>query len=190
MRLGGAQAGRAQSFQLVDANASETPHVILEISGITSAAAQSANLVLLRAKDRQLLFSHDLAVQGTADILKTWLAVPAASALGCATAALDSRPPLPLDVLKRYLAACTSFRSLYGMEDVSILIPQLEEVVRREPRFLPAWKQLLLAGAYMRSIPTEVAKPSAEWLRTQIDMARRIEPTCPSCAWPKLNCFL
>jgi len=187
VRLGGAQTGRAQSFQLVDANARETPHVILEVSASTSAAAPSANLVLLRAKDRQLLFSQDLTVQGTANNLKTWLAIAAASALGCATAALDSRPSLPLDVLKRYLGACTSFGSLYGMEDVSILIPQLEEVVRRAPHLLPARKQLLLAGAYMSSIPTEVAKPSPQWLRTQIDMARRIEPSMPEIRLAELE---
>ncbi|MEO8455187.1 MAG: toll/interleukin-1 receptor domain-containing protein [Sphingomicrobium sp.] len=187
VRLGAAQSGRAQSFQLVDENARKAPDLILEVSVTTSAADPSASLVLLRAKDRQLLFSQDLTVQGKADNLQTWVAIAAASAIGCATAALDTRPSLPLDVLKRYLGACTSFASLYGMEDVSILIPQLEQVVQREPHFLPARKQLLLAGAFVRSIPTEVAKPSSQWLRAQIATARRIEPSMPELRLAELE---
>jgi hypothetical protein len=180
VRLGTAQSGGTVPMQLVDANAREKPDLILEISGTTSAQRPSATLVLLRGSDRQLLSSEDLtAPEGKVDNLRTYLAIAAASALGCTTEALDSRPQLRLDILKRYLGSCTRFRSLYGMEDVSILIPQLEQVVQREPRFLPARKQLLLAGAYLRSIPTEVAKPSPEWLRAQIDRARRIEPTMP-----------
>jgi tetratricopeptide (TPR) repeat protein len=121
------------------------------------------------------------------DNLRTYAAIAAASALGCTTEALASRPELRLDVLKRYLGACTRFRSLYGMEDVSILIPQLEQVVQREPRFLPARKQLLLAGAFLRSIPTEVAKPSPQWLRAQIEAARRIEPSMPELRLAELE---
>ena len=187
VRLGAAQSGRTQPFQLVDENAGKASDIILEVSGTTSGADPYASLVLLRAKDRQLLFSQNLTVQGTADNLKTWAAFSAASAIGCATDALDTRPSLPLDVLKRYLGACTGFASLYGMEDVSILIPQLEQVVQREPHFLPARKQLLLAGAFVRSIPTEVAKPSPQWLRAQISRARRIEPSMPEVRLAELE---
>lgn len=187
VRLGAAQSGRTQSFKLVDENARKVSDIILEVSGTPSGADPYASLVLLRAKDRQLLFSQDLTVEGEADNLKTWAAFSAASAIGCATAALDTRPSLPLDILKRYLGACTSFASLYGMEDVSILIPQLEQMVREEPRFLPARKQLLLAGAFMRSIPTEVAKPSSQWLRAQIATARRIEPSMPELRLAELE---
>jgi len=188
VRLGEAQSGRAQSLQLVDQNARQTPTLILEVSSANSPADMSATLVLLRAKDRQLLFSQDLAApRANAEGLKTSAAIATASALACATAALETRSSPPVDVLKRYLGACTRFGSLYGMEDVSILIPQLEQVVQREPRFLPARKQLLLAGAYMRSIPTEVAKPSPRWLRTQIDTARRIEPSMPELQLAELE---
>ena len=187
VRLGAAQSGRAQSFQLVDEHASRASDIILEVSSTTSGADPSASLVLLGAKDGQLLFSQDLKVQGGADNLQTWVAIAAASAIGCATAALDTRPALPLDVLKRYLGACTGFASLYGMEDVSILIPQLEQVVQRQPHFLPARKQLLLAGAFLRSIPTEVAKPSPGWLRAQIATARRIDPSMPELRLAELE---
>jgi hypothetical protein len=188
VRLGTAQSGGTDPIQLVDANAREKPDLILEVSGTTSAQRPSANLVLLRGRDRQLLYSEDLtAPEGKVDNLRTYAAIAAASALGCTTEALASRPELRLDVLKRYLGACTRFRSLYGMEDVSILIPQLEQVVQREPRFLPARKQLLLAGAFLRSIPTEVAKPSPQWLRAQIEAARRIEPSMPELRLAELE---
>lgn len=180
VRLGAAQSGRAQSVQLVDENARDTPDLLVEVSGTTSDGKPAANLMLLRAKDRQLLSSQNLAPpKGEAADLKTSIAVAAKSALECASAALADRRPLQLDLLKQYLGACTRFSALYGMEDVSILIPQLEQVVQREPRFLPARKQLLLAGAFMRSIPTDVAKPTEQWLRAQVEAARRIEPGMP-----------
>ncbi len=180
VRLGAAQSGRGQSVNLVDENAHETPDLLVEVSSTTSAGKPAANLLLLRAKDRQLLSSQSLASpEGEAADLKTSVAVAAKSALECASAALAARRPLQLDLLKQYLGVCTRFGALYGMEDVSILIPQLEQVVQREPRFLPARKQLLLAGAFMRSIPTEMTKPTEQWLRLQIEAARRIEPAMP-----------
>lgn len=180
VRVGAAQSGRTQSIQLVDENAREMPDFILEVSGTTSVGKPAANLLLLRARDRQLLSSQNLAPpEGEAADLKTSVAVAAKSALECASAALAARRPLQLDLLKQYLGACTRFSALYGMEDVSILVPQLEHVVRREPRFLPARKQLLLAGAFMLSIPTDVTKPTEQWLRAQIEAARQIEPTMP-----------
>ena len=188
VRLGAAQSERTQSVQLVDKNARETPDLILEVSATMSIAERDANLVLLRAKDRQLLYSQDFpAAGGTAEDLKTSVAVAAANAVDCATTALGSQTPPGLDLLKQYLGACTRFAALYGMEDVSILIPQLEQVARREPRFLPARKQLLLAGAFMLSIPTDMAKPSSKWLRAQIDSARRIDAAMPELRLAELE---
>jgi hypothetical protein len=188
VRLGTAQSGHADPMQLVGEDARDRPDLILEVSGTTSSQRPSATLVLLRGRDRQLLSSENLtATEGKADNLKTYVAVSAMSALGCATEALAARPLLRLNVLTSYLRACIRFRSLYGMEDVSILIPQLEQVVQREPHFLPARKQLLLAGAFMRSIPTEVAKPSPQWLRAQINRARRIEPNMPELRLAELE---
>lgn len=179
-RLGAAQSGRGQMVDLVDENAQERPDLIIEVSGSTSTDRPAANILLLRAKDRQLLSSQNLAPpEGEAADLKTSVAVAAKSALECASSALADRRPLRLDLLKQYLGACTRFTALYGMEDVTILIPQLEQLVQREPRFLPARRQLLLAGAYMRSIPTEATKPTEQWLRAQVEAARRIEPTMP-----------
>ena len=119
--------------------------------------------------------------------LRTSVAVAAKSALECASAALAARRPLHLDLLKQYLGACTRFSALYGMEDVAILIPQLEQVVQREPHFLAARKQLLLAGAFIRSIPTDVTKPTEQWLRTQVEAARRIDPAMPEIQLAELQ---
>ena len=180
VQLGTLQTQSGDSIELVDETANRSPDLILDVSGTTNGPRAGANLVLLRGKDRQLLSSQELvAPKGETANLKTSVAVAATSAIGCATEALASRSQLPLSLLKQYLGACQRFAVHYGMEDVSLLIPQLEQVVKREPGFLPARKRLLLAGAFMRSIPTETAKPSPQWLRAQIDAARRIEPAMP-----------
>ena len=73
------------------------------------------------------------------------------------------------------------------MEDTSIVIPQLEQLLQREPHFLPARKQLLLSGAFLRSIPTDAAKPSPQWLRRQIAAARQVDPDMPELRLAELE---
>jgi hypothetical protein len=176
VRLGAAQSGRLASVQLVREGAGANPDLILEVSGTQSAAT----LALLRASDRQLLSSQELvAPPGRTEDLKPSLEIAAAATVDCAADSLSARARLPLAALKDYLHACVRFDSLYGTEDVYILIPQLEQMVRREPRFIPAWKLLLLAGSHMRSIPTDNAKPSEQWLRSMIARARQIDASMP-----------
>ena len=180
VKLGSAGSSDIDAVQIVGDGATKRPDLILEVSAGQSAQSPSANLLLLRAGDRQLLSSQDLAASaGASGDLKTSVVVAATSAIGCAKAALASRPALPLDALKQYLGPCERFNALYGMEDVSILIPQLQRIVERQPRFVPAWKQLLLAGTYVLSVPTDVAKPSRQWLRAKVEAARRVEPDMP-----------
>ena len=176
VRLGSAQSGRIGSVQLVREDSGAKPDLILEVSGTPS----TANFVLLRARDRQLLFSQQLvAPPGGTTQLKPSLDVATAAAVECAGNALASRTELPLDTLKDYLRACVQFSSFYGTEEAYIPIGALEQVVQREPRFSPAWRQMLLAGAFMRSIPTENAKPSDEWLRAQIKNAKLVDARMP-----------
>lgn len=184
VRLGAAQSGRLASVQLVREGAGAKPDLILEVSGTQSAAT----LALLRASDRQLLSSQELvAPPGRTEDLKPSLEIAAAATVDCAADSLSARAPLPLAALKDYLHACVRFDSLYGTEDVYILIPQLEQMVRREPQFIPAWKLLLLAGSHMRSIPTDNAKPSEQWLRTMIARARQIDGSMPELRLAELQ---
>jgi hypothetical protein len=188
VKLGSAQSGAMNSIQIVDESASRRPDLILEISGGGLAETKSANLVLFRGPDRQLLSSQDLAPsEAVTGDLETSIVIAAADAIGCATEALATRPPPPLDVLKQYLGACERFHALYGMEDVSILIPQLEQIVSRRPRFLPAWRQLLLAGAYARAMPSGATSESPQWLRAKVDEARRIGPEMPELRLAELE---
>ncbi|MGH6705361.1 MAG: toll/interleukin-1 receptor domain-containing protein, partial [Sphingomicrobium sp.] len=184
VRLGAAQSGRLGSVQLVREGGGRKPDLILEVSGTQS----TANLVLLRGSDRQLLSSMDLAAPpGRNPELMPSLEIAAAATVDCAANALTSLARLPLGALKDYLHACARFNSLYGTEDVYILIPQLGQIVQREPRFIPAWKLLLLSGAHMRSIQTDNAKPSEQWLRTMVGRTKRVEASMPEIRLAELQ---
>jgi hypothetical protein len=186
VRLGSAQSGELDNVEIIDERASQRPDLILEVSG--DPARNSANLVLLRASDRQLLSSQELAPsKGMGGDLETSIAIAATGAIGCTTAALASKPKPSLDLLKQFVGACEKFNALYGMEDISILIPKLEQAVEEQPHFLPAWREMLLAGVYMLSIPTDVAKPSRQWLCTKIDAARRLDPDMPEAQLAELQ---
>ncbi len=186
VRLGSGQSGRTGSVQLIRDVAGGKPDLILEVSGTKSAA----NLVLLRASDRQLLSSQELAAApGRIPDLMPSLAIASAATVDCAANALTAQTRLPLGLLKDFLHACVRFSSLYGTEDVYILVPQLGQIVRREPRFVPALKLLLLTGAHMRSIPTDNAKPSEQWLRTMVERAKQIDANMPELRLAELQLF-
>jgi hypothetical protein len=180
VRLGNAQAGKAAAIQLVDENGRKTPDFIVEVSTQDTGSHSSANLVLVRGRDRQLLSSQDLAPSDDeVPDIETSVAIAANAALGCTADALASRPSLHLALLKAYLKACSQFSALYGMEDVSILLPQLDEIVRREPRFLPARKLLLLGSASMLPLPTDSPKPRRQSLEEQAAAVRQFDPASP-----------
>ena len=182
--LGAAQAGRIGSVELVRDDGRERANLILEVAGSPS----SASLVLLRPQDRQLLFSQELETpNASAGRLEQSVQVAAAAALECAANALTSREQLPLETLKDYLQACAQFSSYYGTEEAYIPLGQLEQVVKREGRFVPAWRQLLLAGKFMRAVPTDNAKPSDQWLRTMIERAKQVDPAMPELGLAELE---
>lgn len=184
VRLGAAQSGRIGSVQLVRDSANGKSDLILEVSGTPS----TASFALLRTKDRQLLFSQELAAPpGGTHQLKPSMDVATTVAVQCAGNALASRSKMKLDILKDYLRACAQFSSFYGTEEAYVPIGGLEQVVQREPRFAPAWRQILLAGAFMRSIPTENAVPSENWLRERIRQARLVDQRMPEIRLAELE---
>jgi hypothetical protein len=50
-------------------------------------------------------------------------------------------------------------------------------------------KLLLLAGAHMRSIPTDNAKPSEQWLQTMVERAKQIDANMPELHLAELQLF-
>ena len=100
--------------------------------------------------------------------------------LGCASDALWPRATKLREAdLKPYLGACTQFALTYGSENVAVLLPQFIQVVRHQPEFAPAWKQLLLAKAWLLVIPSDQAKPSRQELREHIVAARKVDAAMP-----------
>ena len=176
VQLGNVQTSRSDSVQLIEDSATERPDLIIEVSGRLSGQAQSANLVLVRGKDRQLLSSQEFAASGaTGDDLRESLAMSASRLLGCAAEAFKPAAGLPKDLHKLYIDACARFGMLYGSEDVAILLPQFRQVIHRQPEFAPAWSLLLLSEAYLRATPTDQEKPTASLLRADIAKARQVD---------------
>ena len=180
VQLGNVQSSQSDAVQLIEDSATERPDLIIEVSGHLSGPAPSANLLLLRGKDRKLLSSQEFAASGaTGDDLRESLAMSASRLLGCAAEALRPVDGLPQDLHKLYIDACGRFGMLYGSEDVAILLPQFRQVIQREPEFAPAWKLLLLSEAYLRATPTDQEKPTARLLRADIGKARRVDAALP-----------
>jgi tetratricopeptide (TPR) repeat protein len=179
--LGDAQSVGAESLQLVDANSRAAPDLIVEVSGAASGPRPTANLVLLRGSNRQLLASHDLETSNSTADLKASLAASAAVLLGCATEALTAPgPPLPPAELKFYLGICGQFATVYGSpEPAYALASQFERVVAKAPRFTPALKKLLLLEASLQTLPDDHDKPSPEPLRRHLVEARRLDAEMP-----------
>jgi tetratricopeptide (TPR) repeat protein len=169
------------SLQLVDEDSTASADLIFEVSGSASNGRRTANLVLLRGLDRQLLSSQDLeaASNSTAD-LKGSLTVSAAQVLRCATEALGAPRPLTTAELKLYSGLCQRFATVYGSpEPAYALAAQFEEFVRKAPHFTPAWKKLLLLEASLQMLPDDHDRPSPDALRQHIVEARRIDPHMP-----------
>ncbi|HEU5482212.1 MAG TPA: TIR domain-containing protein [Sphingomicrobium sp.] len=180
VQLGNYQASSPDEVQLTDQDADRKPDLIIEVSGTPSGPRPSANLVLLRGKDRMLLASQEFSSEnGAGNDLAQSLAMSAARLLRCAAGTLRARRALPHDDLKLYLGACGRFGGLYGSDDISLILPQLQQVAERHPGFVPAWKLLLLGGASLAAFPSDQPKPSRDWLRTQIERARKADSEMP-----------
>jgi tetratricopeptide (TPR) repeat protein len=181
-------ADESGAAEIVDGTTARSPDLIIQVAGGGSSSGSSPGLLVFRGKDRQLLLSQAfVAPPGTTADLGTSVAIAARSAIGCGNDALASKPAMQLPDLKQYLRACERFNALYGIEDVSLVIPQLAQIVARYPHFTPAWKQLLLASAFVRSLSTDLPKPSQQWLQAKRDAAARIDQNMPELAIAELE---
>ena len=179
VQLGDYQAARPDTIEIVGDDASRRPDAIIEVSGRTS-PIPSANLLLLRGRDRLLLASQELTDQeASASDVKQALSLSAVRLIDCAAEALSARPGLRSDLLKLYMGACARFGGLYGSDDIALITPQLEQVTKAVPSFVPAWRRLLLAGASLVSLPSDQPKPSRGWLQKQIEAAGKADPDLP-----------
>lgn len=179
-KLGQLQSTKTHSLKLVQgSDAERDSDFIFHVDAARQGQTATASLVLLRGKDRSLLWSKDfeqpVAKQGD---LKQQLAFTAAKVLECAVEALTSEGTrIRQETLKLYLNGCSAFSEL-AAADPRPLVPVFREVVRQAPKFEGAWGKLIYVEAeIVASIDWEkdAATMKAALLRHMAE-ARRLNP--------------
>jgi tetratricopeptide (TPR) repeat protein len=177
--LGSAQSTVTDAPQLVDESPESKADFVFEVtqSGGPSGAS-TANILLLRGNDHQVLASADLGPETSGQNLRDQVTAKAALLLGCAVdaATLDGKK-LPL--LKDFVSTCDQFASYFSVSDVEIIVPRLRSIVTEAPAFRPAYERLLLSESVGFLVPDESAKDAPTTLRRHIEAARRIDPDMP-----------
>ena len=181
-KLGVLQASNSGALRLVEQGAGKSPDLIFKVDAGDDRRALKATLLLLSGKNREVLWSGDFeqASNNPSD-LKQQLAYSAANVLDCASDAygpaarsLDGR------TRRLYLNGCGTFTQVAGA-DLDNLVRTFREVIRRAPRFEPAWGRLLnaedeilFAPPFDRVTPASLAQFTAD-----IAAARKVNPDLP-----------
>jgi tetratricopeptide (TPR) repeat protein len=179
-KLGNLQSTRTDSLMLVQGHDAERKSdFIFNVDAANHGENATASLVLLRGKDRSLLWSRDFeqpaARQGD---LRQQVAFTAAKVLECAVEALASEGTrIRQETLKLYLNGCSAFSEL-AAADPRPLLPIFREVVKQAPKFEGAWGKLIHTEAeIVASIDweREAPKTRAALLR-HMAQARKLNP--------------
>lgn len=150
VELGGLQTGSADHFELRDP-AGGTPRdvdYLVEVAVSDARGIATAELSLLSAAGRQILWTSHLEKSATQGDLRVPAAARLLSVLECLAEASGSGERLDQPVLKLFLRGCEKFRDeIGGMPDPTQLAT-LREVVHHAPRFAPAIAHLALIEVY------------------------------------------
>lgn len=175
-----AQIGKGQ-WQLVDAASSEAkPNLVFRAADTGSSTQPDSNVVLLDGKDGSLLWSREFTGPDAASAdVREQLSLTVGRVLGCALEARASGG-LRRDLLKVFLDGCAQ------LSEESDLDPDkgaatMRIVVAGEPRFVPAWRRLLLADMSVRSLAQNTDNDAAaeRQLRQDIQDASKLAPELP-----------
>ncbi|HEU4924690.1 MAG TPA: toll/interleukin-1 receptor domain-containing protein, partial [Burkholderiales bacterium] len=151
VKLGSLQSVHSAPMRLINRpdSSGKRPDLILEVGRLADPSAVTANVALMTARDRGILWSKEFEQpsRNLAD-LKQQIAYSAARVLGCATDGLRApEKPLRQEPLQLYLNACGQLSEVTN--EPPAVIPGLLQVIRQAPRFEAAWKLLLLTEAGM-----------------------------------------
>ncbi len=181
-KLGVLQASNSDALQLVEEGSGNVPDLIFKVDASGDGPASKATLLLLSGKNRALLWSGDFEdPNNNPSDLKQQLAYSAANVLDCAADAYGSEAR-SLDEQTRhlYLNGCGMFTQITDV-DLDNLVRIFREVIRRAPRFAPAWARLLTAEdeiiftpPFDRRTPAALAQYSAD-----VTAAQKVSPDLP-----------
>ena len=145
VQLGNVQATGA-ALDLVD-SVSEKPDLILNVGANSQGAIVGANLSLLDAKDRSLVWSRDYKqpLDRRGD-LRQQLAASSSQMLRCAGEAMNTEgKQLKKELRTVYLKGCAEL-SEAGDDTAESVVPTFERITKQAPRFRPGWAKLLTAS--------------------------------------------
>jgi tetratricopeptide (TPR) repeat protein len=181
VKLGSLQSIHSAPMRLINRSDSsgDRPDLVLEVGRLADSSAVTANLALMTARDRGILWSKEFEQpsRNLAD-LKQQIAYTAARVLGCATDGLRAPgKPLREEPLKLYLNACGQLAEV--TDEAPAVVPALLQVIRQAPRFKAAWKLLLLTEADMVDPVRQEGNADPALRRTLADhiaAARKLDP--------------
>jgi DNA-binding winged helix-turn-helix (wHTH) protein/tetratricopeptide (TPR) repeat protein len=178
VKLGNLGEAQSAGMRLISdaVSRSEEPDLILQASRTADPGVAGANLVLIAAPDRAILWSKEFKqASGNLADLKQQAAFAVARVIGCATEAMANKDPLQGAELKTYLNACAA---LAGSEEATgSTVPMLEGVVARSPQFVGGWAKLLSAEtAQLESSSDTEASAVQASLARHIATARKLQP--------------
>jgi tetratricopeptide (TPR) repeat protein len=137
---------------------------------------RGANLVLMRGKDRSILWSREFGQEAaTPADLKQQIAYTAARVLACVAEGLEpGTKPIPAQTLKLYLTACSQY-AVAGEDDLAAVSLMFRQVVKEAPGFKPGWAKLLV----VETAGDLYYQNARDTLRQDVARAQRLDPAMP-----------
>jgi tetratricopeptide (TPR) repeat protein len=180
--LGQLQSAKPGTLELVGPNERKRADLVFEVAGSADGQQARANLVLIAAKRRGLLWSKSFErPTAKSGDLREELGYAAAQVLQCAIEAHpNGRAALKAEVLKLYLNGCAEFGDP-NLPAISNLIHVFRRVTVAAPKFERGWAKLLLAEdeAYAGDQGGAEAERLERDLRRDIASARKLSPDMP-----------
>ncbi|HXG81001.1 MAG TPA: winged helix-turn-helix domain-containing protein, partial [Sphingomicrobium sp.] len=178
-RLGSLQAARTDAMKLAGSAAGE-PDLILEVGGTSDGGVTEANIVLLSALDRSVLWSKEFS-QPTGKLadLEQQLAFTTGRVLDCALEGRSERQQLKVETFRLYLNGCAILADAYRV-DPKRVIPIFSQVVEQAPKFSAGWGKLVLAEAQFVNVEIIFfdRRPAIP-VEQHIATARKLDPDLP-----------
>ena len=173
--LGEFQAANSTAVDLVGAEERQRASLGFEVTATSDAQQSRANLVLLDARSRSLLWSKafERPAAMTGD-LRQEVGYSASLVLRCVLEAYGGgRPALRNDVLRLYLNGCAGFSDddLLGLPE---LLPVFRQIVTSAPRFQDGWSKLLMTES--QTYVSTHDPGLADQLKSDIRSARAVNP--------------
>jgi tetratricopeptide (TPR) repeat protein len=181
-KLGQLQSAKPGALELVVPDERKRADLVFEVSGSADGQQARANLVLVAAKRRGLLWSKSFERPAAkSGDLREELGYAAAQVLECAIGAHPNGRSAPLnpEILKLYLNGCAELGSP-DRPALSDLIHMFRRVTAAAPKFEGGWAKLLAAEDELYTLvgPAEARRLVPD-LRRDIASAQKLNPDMP-----------